>query len=318
MSEFSIIKQYFENLSGERDDITLGIGDDAALVKTDKLLAISVDTFIENVHFPDSTCAYDIGWKSLAVNLSDMAAMGAEPCWMTLAITMPKADHEWLAEYCRGLSALARQFKLALIGGDTSRGPLSITIQITGIADEENTLCRHKAKAGDAIYVTGYIGDAALGLISLQADLNLSSTERYRLQQKLNRPQPRVKEGFVLRRFVNAAIDISDGLYADLGHILSASEKGAVVWVKDIPVSAEYRWNKQGDNAYDLALTGGDDYELCLTVAADKEAEFLHVARENNIDVTKIGEITENREYQLLVTDDKEYVLDARSFNHFS
>ena len=318
MSEFSIIKQYFESVGGNQPDVILGIGDDAALVKTDSVLAVSVDTFIENVHFPESTRPYDIGWKSLAVNLSDMAAMGAEPCWMTLAITMPKIDHKWLEEYCRGLSVLAQKYNVALIGGDTTSGPLSITIQIFGRLGDGKALCRADAKSGDAIYVTGYIGDGALGLRSLNSELNLSGTETIRVQQKLNQPEPRVKEILSLRQYVNAAIDISDGLYADLGHILKASDKGAVVHLKDIPVSAEYRWNYQGERAYDLALTGGDDYELCMTISSENEKSFLEVANKNNISVSKIGKITEDKNYKLMVGEEDEYILQSKAFDHFN
>ncbi len=324
MSEFSIIKQYFENIGGTQADVIVGIGDDAALVKIEKadtVLAVSVDTFIENIHFPDATPPYDIGWKSLAVNLSDMAAMGAEPCWMTLAITLPAVNHDWLNEYCRGLSALAAQYNVALIGGDTTSGPLSITIQIFGRVPVGGGLLRSSAEVGDSIYVTGYLGDGALGLRSLGIDssakLNLSGTEKIRVQQKLNRPQPRVNEMLVLRKYVNAAIDISDGLYADLGHILKASRKGAVVCVQDIPVSAEYRWNNQGEQAFDLALTGGDDYELCMTVSKENEAGFLKLAADHHFDVAKIGEITETKEYKLIVANGGEYQLKSHAFDHF-
>lgn len=319
MSEFSIIKQYFENVGGSQPDVILGIGDDAALVKmqADAVFAVSVDTFIEDVHFPKNTSPYDIGWKSLAVNLSDMAAMGAEPSWMTLAITMPTIDHDWLKEYCRGLSTLASQFNVALIGGDTTRGSLSITIQIFGRVVGEKALCRADAKAGDGIYVTGELGDGALGLRSLTDKLDLNSSEKFNVQQKLNRPQPRVNEIAVLHQYVNAAIDISDGLYADLGHVLKASNKGAVIEVQDIPVSREYRWCCQGEQAFDLALTGGDDYELCMTVSTKNEKIFLALADKNKITVTKIGEITDDKAYNLRRLNGDEYHVTSHGFNHF-
>ena len=318
MSEFSIIKQYFENIGKANTDVILGIGDDAALVKTDAVLAVSVDTFVENIHFPESTSAYDVGWKSLAVNLSDMAAMGAVPSWITLALTLPKVDHSWLSEFSRGLSDLASEYDVALIGGDTTRGALSVTIQIAGYIKQGKALRRSDAQTGDAIYVTGYLGDGALGLRSLNQNMNLSSTEKIRVQQKLNRPQPRIDEMLKLRSFVNSAIDISDGLYADLKHILIASEKGAVVQVQDIPVSREYRWCCQGEQAFDLALTGGDDYEICFTVAKEKENSFLDVAKQHNIPVVKIGEITEDKEYQLLTRDGNTYSLASHAYEHFN
>jgi len=318
MSEFSIIKQYFENIGGSQPDVILGIGDDAALVKTDSVLAVSVDTFIENIHFPENTRPYDVGWKSLAVNLSDMAAMGAEPCWMTLAITMPVVDHVWLEEYCRGLSTLASQYNVALIGGDTTRGSLSITIQIFGRVPSGKALCRTAAKVGDSIYVTGHLGDGALGLRSLQDKLDLSDTEKNVVQEKLNRPHPRVSEMLALRKYVNAAIDVSDGLYADLGHVLTASNKGAIINVQNIPVSREYRWCCQGGQAYDLALTGGDDYELCMTVAQDNDVLFLKAAENNKISVTKVGEITDDKKYELLRSDGKTYRLGTQGFEHFN
>ena len=318
MSEFSIIKQYFEKVDGNQPDVILGIGDDAALVKSDAVLAVSVDTFIENVHFPASTSAHDIGWKSLAVNLSDMAAMGAEPCWMTLAITMPKIDHEWLKEYCHGLSSLSSKYNVALIGGDTTQGPLSITIQIIGRTTEGKALLRSSAKPGDSIFVTGQLGDGALGLRSLGAELHLSATEKSRVQLKLNRPNPKVKEMLLLKNYVNAAIDISDGLYADLGHILTASNAGAIIHLQEIPLSQEYRWCCQGEQAYDLALTGGDDYEICMTVSEDKEDDFLKVANDNNIAISKIGEITDDKQLRLLTGRGKDYSLSSDAFEHFS
>jgi len=318
MSEFSIIEKYFSVLGKQRADVIKGVGDDAALVNTSNIqsLAISVDTLIEGVHFPSVTSAYDIGWKSLAVNLSDMAAMGAEPRWATLALTLPKVDETWLSEFSRGFADLAGLFNVQLIGGDTTRGALSISVQIIGSTLETGALKRDKADVGDGIYVTGFLGDAALGLKSLNEVLPLSDTEKQELLVKLNRPQPKVTESLKLASYINAAIDVSDGLVSDLSHILQASQVAAIVNVNSIPVSRAYRWCNNFTQSYDLALCGGDDYELCFTVAKENEREIMVEAEKLSLQCTRIGEITEGT--TLTIMDGKnEYSVQQKAYDHF-
>ena len=320
MSEFSIIADYFSKQHTKNSAVVLSIGDDAALVNPDKesLLAVSVDTLVSGVHFPQDTSAYDIGWKSLAVNLSDMAAMSAKPCWATLAITLPEENPRWLEKFAQGFFDIASQYNVDLIGGDTTRGPLSITVNIAGEYSRANKSLRSSAEVADNIYVTGIIGDAALGLISLQQDMPLSTDEKLQLQLRLNRPIPRVKESLALAPYINAAIDISDGLYADLGHILKASKVGAELNVNSLPVSRLYRWFCQGEHSFDLALTGGDDYELCLTVAAKNEQRFLNCAEQLNLKVTKIGMITSGNSLTLYNNKKEMYSLSQSGYDHFA
>lgn len=318
MSEFSIIEKYFSVLGKQRSDVIKSVGDDAALVDTSSIdsLAISVDTLIENVHFPVNTSAYDIGWKSLAVNLSDMAAMAAEPRWATLALTLPNVDDDWLKEFSRGFSELADLHNVQLVGGDTTRGVLSISVQIIGSIPGDGALTRDNAQVGDGIYVTGFLGDAALGLKSLGETLPLSNTEKQELLEKLNRPRPRVNESLKLASIINSAIDISDGLVADLSHILKASQVAGVVDVNAIPVSRAYRWCNQSKQNLDLALCGGDDYELCFTVAKHNEEKLLTEANKLEIRCTRIGEITEGTGLKFM-NGEKEYSVQQKAYDHF-
>ena len=319
MSEFSVIEKYFSMLGKSRCDVVLGVGDDAALVNTagTQSLAISVDTLIEGVHFPATTDPYDIGWKSLAVNLSDMAAMGAKPRWATLALTLPNVDESWLKKFSQGFSDLATQYDVQLIGGDTTRGTLSISVQIMGGVIDSAALKRDRACAGDAVYVTGFLGDAALGLKSLNETLPLSRMDKDNLLIALNRPIPRVNEALQLSPYVNAAIDISDGLAADLLHVLKASNVAGVVDVNYLPVSELYGNCHSGKHFYDLALCGGDDYELCFTVSKKHEKKLLQVADKFSLKCTRIGEVVEGTGLTL-VRGAEEYLLNKKPYNHFN
>ena len=277
MREFAAIEHYFSQGFVSRPDVLLGVGDDAAMVNvpSDQELVISVDTLVEGVHFPKQTKAYDIGYKALAVNLSDMAAMGATPAWFTLALSCPEMSVSWLQQFSQGLRDLAIQHQVSLIGGDTTHSPAGITIsiQIMGFVPHTQALRRDKAQIGDAIFVTGTLGDAGLGLASVFEQVTLPETDKHKLEQSLNRPMPRVVIGQQLRELgVRCAIDISDGLLADLGHILKASDVGACVNLTDLPLSDSLQNNVSLEQGWQLALSSGDDYELCCTVAADKMA----------------------------------------------
>ena len=246
MAEFELIDLIRARCAIARDDVRLGIGDDAALlaVPVGQLLAVSTDTLIAGVHFPQSAKGYDVGWKALAVNLSDLAAMGATPAWATLALTLPQADAVWVADFADGFAALAGEFKLALVGGDTTQGPLSITLTVHGFVPEGMALRRDGARAGDAVFVTGTLGDAAAGLCCLdknsavaQRTLATASNMREALIARLHRPTPRVAQGLALRGHAQACIDVSDGLVADLGHICTASGVGADFDLELLPAS---------------------------------------------------------------------------------
>ena len=276
-----------------RADVITGIGDDAAVVSVPDgmQLVVSTDLLVEGVHFPKDTAADAIGYKSLAVNLSDMAAMGANPAWFTLTLSLPDANEPWLTGFCEGLFALAQCYTLQLVGGDTVRGPLAIGIQISGLVPLGQALLRSGAGAGDNIYVTGTLGDAGLALQHQRGKLALSDSEWQSTHHRLQRPDPRVSVGQALRGIASSAIDISDGLAADLGHILSDSGVGATIQLNDIPTSAVYQQYLELGNDYSLAVTHGDDYELCITVPADKSDELQKISDRLDCRFYHIGSI---------------------------
>ncbi len=262
LDEFSLIRDYFARPT-RRADVVLGIGDDAALVspRAGHELAITTDTLLEGVHFPADLAPADLGWRSLAVNLSDLAAMGAEPAWATLALSLPAPDAAWVERFAGGFFEMAQTCGLALIGGDTVRGPLAVTVQVLGHVPVGQALRRDGARPGDAVGVTGPLGLAAAGL-ALRGGRAVPAA----LTARLERPQPRLAAGLALRGLASACIDISDGLAGDLGHILAASGCGAVLAAVDIPRAADLP--DPGLDALELALHGGDDYELCFCCPA--------------------------------------------------
>jgi thiamine-monophosphate kinase len=274
LSEFELIRRYFERpqATAGRADVVLGIGDDAAIVTPpcDRDLVLCMDTLVAGVHFPVDTVPGAIGHKALAVNLSDLAAMGAEPAWFTLALTLPEADADWLAAFARGMFRLADGYGVQLVGGDVTRGPLSVTVQAHGLLPRGSALRRSGAAAGDRIYVTGTLGDAGLAL-------RQGGQAPAALRQRLDYPSPRVESGQALLGLASAVIDISDGLLADLGHLLEVAGLGAELEVDALPRSAGFLAAAGPSSIdalyYDIPLTGGDDYELCFTVPPDRCAE---------------------------------------------
>jgi thiamine-monophosphate kinase len=290
MNEFGLIKKYFQQLAIGRQDVLLGIGDDCALLQppAKQALAVTTDTLLAGVHFSANAAPYDIGYKSLAVNLSDLAAMGAEPAWISLSLTLPKADEAWIAEFCQGFAALATPYGLQLIGGDTSQGPLSISVTVHGFVPVIQALRRDAAKPNDKIYVTGTLGDAGAALAWLKQERSIEVAYRQALLARLHRPMPRIQEGLWLAGLAHAAIDVSDGLAADLGHILAASGVGARLYIDKLPISYALAQAVPQDIAWQLALTAGDDYELCFTMSSNNQSSLAALA----IDCTCIGEIT--------------------------
>lgn len=291
-SEFSLIQTYFAQLTRGRSDVIKGIGDDCALLRghATELLAVSIDTLVEGVHFFADIEPFRLGYKSLAVGLSDLAAMGAEPAWFTLALTLPENNAAWLESFASGLAELALQHNVQLVGGDTTRGPLTISIQVHGHVPETSALRRDTARVGDKICVTGTLGDAGAALNSRLTGLNLqglTAEQHDYLWSRLELPTPRNTIGKMLRQCAHAAIDISDGLLADLGHVLAASHVGAVLNVDSLPMS-EALLQLPRSIATELALTAGDDYELCFTAPANKLRQLL----EADVEVTCIGEVT--------------------------
>ena len=319
-SEFDIIKKYF-TFSDSREDVLIAGGDDCASVSVpeNKQLLITTDTLISGVHFPVETIPEDIAYKAIMVNLSDLAAMGATPAWITLAISLPEVDEDWLCKFSNTLSEVLKRFNVSLIGGDTTKGMLSITVQAMGLCDKDKLLRRDQAKPGDKIYLTGDIGDAAIGLQVLSDRL-----DDERLQScitKLNRPEARVKFAEELTSYSVCAIDVSDGLVADLGHIVNASHCGAKVLISRIPLSSasRYYFEKYSKGVIDwsMLLTQGDDYELCFTCREDKESAINDLAQKHELKISCIGEITETKELSF-IDDNGELLSFVNSgFKHF-
>ena len=265
-SEFELIETYFSHTGGPREDVVLGVGDDCALLQVPRgqLLAVSIDTLVEGIHFLARTDPEALGHKALAVNLSDLAAAGATPAWATLALTLPESDTAWLEAFSAGFTALAERFGVQLVGGDTTRGPLTITVQVHGFADPARVLRRDRACPGDRIGITGSLGDAALAL-KLSAGVGSAVGIDRALADRLHRPLPRIDEGRALAGLARAAIDISDGLMADLGHICSQSGVGAHIDTDLLPLSGAVAAHIKETGDWSIPLTGGDDYELCFT-----------------------------------------------------
>jgi len=288
VNEFSLINQYFTECGQSAYPIDIDIGDDAAVlsVPSSSQLVMTMDTLIENVHFPSSTSASDIAHKALAVNLSDLAAMGATPAWFLLSISLPEANEQWLKEFSQSLCHQAKKYAIKLIGGDTCQGALSITIQATGMI-EQKPLLRSGAQMGDYIFVSGALGAAAMGLNIVQNKVsNIENKETY--IHSLNCPTPRFDVSNLVKPYAHAMIDLSDGLLADLGHILKASQCGANVYLDRVPMPSALKQSNQ----YHFALSGGDDYELCFTVPIASLAEMNLILQENNVKVYEIGQIT--------------------------
>jgi thiamine-monophosphate kinase len=285
--EFNLIARYFTRPTKRA---VLGIGDDCALIKvaTGCELAISTDTLVEGVHFFAGANAEKLGHKSLAINLSDLAAMGATPRYVTLALTLPTIDAEWLAAFSRGFFSLADEFDVELIGGDTTRGPLSITLTVMGEIEAGRALRRDGAKAGDDIWVSGTLGGAALALMQLQNKIQLQPHIFSRVEDRLHRPSPRIALGKTLLGAASAAIDISDGLAADLGHICERSKLSAVI-ERDLLPLASSLMSVRADLRDECSLSGGDDYELCFTASVAARAEIEIAGAKCSVAVTRIG-----------------------------
>lgn len=317
--EFSLIAEYFSACGAAGADTLLGVGDDCALLAPPpgEVLAVTTDTLLAAVHFPLDSPARLIAQRALAVNLSDMAAMGATPRWFQLALTMPNADQDWLAEFSAGLHAMACQFNCALVGGDTTRGPLTISITLMGTVPSGQALKRSGAKPGDTIYATGSLGDGAAALAMLEGKLSTRAEDASYLQERFWQPQARVDEGLAIRNFASAAIDISDGLLADLGHIAEASQVGAVLHVDKLPLSQALSRAADTESRLNWALSGGDDYELCFTVPADKLAQCQRLIDAGGLTATPIGQIIDGQGVRCVDKQGVPFEITACGYQHF-
>lgn len=295
--EFDLIERIRRRVIA-RGDVELGIGDDAALLRVPagRQLVVAMDTLNAGVHFPDDTAPADIGWKALAVNLSDLAAMGAEPAWCTLSLSMPSADADWLDAFLDGFGALAGRHDVALVGGDTTRGPLSVCVTVHGLVAPGMALRRDAARVGDDVWVSGTLGDAAAALALkgsglVRVDACASPADAAALALRLDRPEPRVALGPRLAGLANAAIDVSDGLLSDLAHVARASGVRIEVDVDALPSSPALAGLLHAPTRRLLQASGGDDYELCFTAPADARERLLR--RASDVPITLIGRVLE-------------------------
>lgn len=319
MKEFELIKKYFTEQAINRKDVCLGIGDDCALLSPSERhnIAVTTDTLVAGVHFPENTPPRAIGHKAIAVNLSDLAAMGAEPAWISVAITLPEIDELWISEFCGGLFELCEYYNVQLIGGDTTQGPLSITVTAQGLTPIDKHISRAGAKTGDWIYVTGEIGDAALAVKHYYGELKLESEALKQCQLRLDYPKPQVLAGQALREYASSAIDLSDGLLADLTHICKASNVGANIVLEDLPVSNVLYDTLGREEAIELALEGGDDYELLFTVSEDNKVGMETALANVGATITCIGQLNTSEKITTTLNS-KPTQINAQGFEHFS
>jgi len=310
-SEFSLIEKYFSQQSISRDDVVVSIGDDAAIMQLapDEQLVVSTDTMVEEVHFPKDTHPFDIGYKLMAVNLSDLASMGAQPRWASLALTLPESNEAWLKEFSKGLFELAKKYSVQLIGGDTTRGPLTLSLTLHGTVTENKYLQRGNAQVGDAIFVSGQLGDAGLALRYLQDKKDVPAI----ILARLNQPTPRIELGQSLIGIAHAAIDISDGLLADLAHILDASQLGATLQLEALPLSNSVR-SSVANGDWSLPLSAGDDYELCFTLP---ESAIKHLDSQHCL-LTRIGTVVSGKGIDCYTPDGKKLEFHDSGYDHFS
>jgi len=319
LSEFDLIDRYFHRCGDERDDVALGVGDDAALLRVPAgmELVVTLDTLVEGVHFFPRSDPRSLGHKALAVNLSDLAAMGAEPAWVTLALTLPQSDAIWLKGFSEGFCSLARDAGVQLVGGDTTHGPLAISVEAKGLVPAGQALRRSGARPRDLVCVSGRLGDAGLALSALRDGVAVEDIDY--LRECLERPQPRLELGRRLRGLASAAIDISDGLAADLGHILDASRVGAVIELERLPLSNSVATQVERSGDWTLPLSGGDDYELCFTMPPERLGELERLAQELELcPITRIGVITDDSGLHIKRPDGSDYRPDHTGYDHFA
>lgn len=323
VSEFELIARYFSDIGevtpSPNNPVILAGGDDCALLEIPQgqQLALSIDTLNSGVHFPIDAHPTDIAQRSLAVAVSDLAAMGAKPLAFTLSLCIPSVEEIWLQDFSAGLKRAAQRYGMTLIGGDTTKGPLSLAIQVHGVVPIHQAIRRSGADVGDGIFVTGSLGDAAAALAFIKGQLHTSAQQQAFLLSRFYQPEARINVGENLRGTATAAIDISDGLLADLGHILKASGVGAELYCADLPLSATVRDVCSAEDGLRYALNGGDDYELCFTVSPDCREQMTGLAERLDVPITEIGRIVMGDSIQCL--DHKGQPLDVASagYQHF-
>ena len=329
LSEFELIRRYFERSAhsnaltarrAEPSGVQLGIGDDCALLgpASGMQVAVSTDMLVEGRHFAAGADPFKLGHKALAVNLSDLAAMGAAPRWATLALALPSADEAWLERFSAGFLALADRFEVALIGGDTTRGPLNISVTIMGEVPAGLALYRAGAQPGDEIWVSGELGGAALALQHEAGRVTLDEGDRPAMLSRLHEPEPRVALGERLRGIATSAIDVSDGFAGDLAHILERSSVGALVHYADLPRPAVFSRIGDAELERGCVVAGGDDYELVFTAPQARRAEIEALGKEMGLRLSRVGFVQSGDARLMLLGTDGTPVAAPRSFDHFA
>jgi len=320
MKEFELIQQYFKGKGVTRQDVDLGIGDDCALVNVpdDCQLAVTTDTLVEGVHFFSDISPKALGHRILAVNLSDLAAMGAEPTWVSIGLTLPNIDEDWLAQFSEGFHDIAQYFNVQLIGGDTTQGPMTITVCAKGIVPKGKALKRCGAKVGDWLYVTGELGDAALAIEARKQSWILTPEDKAYVQKKFDFPTPQVAAGQALRGIANSAIDISDGLLADLNHIITQSGVGATIHAEKVPISQAIQNLPDEEVRLMLAMAYGDDYQLLFSVSESHKVNAEERLAQYGVTATCIGQINANDGDVTLLYNNKPWPFPVTGFEHFS
>jgi thiamine-monophosphate kinase len=320
VKEFNVIEYFFKAKSIQRKDVIIGIGDDGAVtqIPQGQALVTTTDTLVSGVHFLADTPPHAIAQKAIAVNLSDLAAMGAQPAWMSLSLCLPEVDEDWLEDFSNGLQEHAEYYSVQLIGGDTVKGPLVITITAQGFVPFEQALTRSKAKPGDSVYVTGTLGDAGLGLRIAQKKIAVNHVlnQNY-LLNRLNYPTPRLLVGTSLRRIASSCIDISDGLVSDIKHILKASQCGATIHVDKLPISNALKESVNYNQAIGYALSAGDDYELLFTVSEEQKGHLERTLANANVHATYIGQLNGSVGKLELRQADKLFEYSSEGYEHF-
>lgn len=317
MDEFALIRKYFANQAIQREDVSVGIGDDAAVLTpaAGRNLVVTADMLLNGVHFPETTDPYAIGYKALAVSLSDLAAMGAEPAWSMLLLSLPVAEPAWIDEFAAGFMELAERHQVQLVGGDLVRGPMAVGVQVAGYVDPDGEIRRSGAHVGDGIYMSGCVGDAYLGLKVIQGELALPDDHRKQAVERLQYPRPRVQLGRAIAGLARSAIDISDGLYGDLGHIAASSEVACHIERDLVPVGSVYR-HYLDQLGWEPALCSGDDYELCFTVPDGSDDELAAIADRLKVSVRRIGRVEDGSGVKVL-HEGGELIPQHPGYNHF-
>ncbi|WP_199608964.1 thiamine-phosphate kinase [Flocculibacter collagenilyticus] len=320
MKEFDVIRTYFTNRGASRKDVVLRAGDDAAVVKVaaGNQVVITTDMLCENVHFFSSTPARAIGHRAVAANLSDLAAMGATPAWISMALSIPSVDEEWLKEFSDGVFEVAEYYNVEVVGGDTTQGPLTITICAKGLVPDDTYLTRCGAKPGDWIYVTGSLGDAGVAIESINGKVEIEPKHKNYLMNRFEYPTPRVAAGEAIRGIASSAIDVSDGITSDLQHILTRSKVSAEIDVEKLPMSKALLETVGAEEALRYALSYGDDYELLFTVPEDKKGGLDISLSQFGLTATCIGQIKGGDSKLQLTRGGTPFIFNHSGFEHFS